>query len=47
MPFLSPGDLADPGIEPESPAFQAEDSSPAELPGTPTCIPIWVEFLAF
>ena len=27
--------------------LQAEDSSPAELPGTPTCIPIWVEFLAF
>ena len=24
LPFLSPGDLADPGIEPGSPAMQAE-----------------------
>ena len=34
VPILSPGDLPDPGIEPESPAFQA-DSLPAELPGKP------------
>ena len=31
-PFLSPGDLPDPGIKPGSPALQA-DSLPAELPG--------------
>ena len=29
MPFLSPGDLPDPGIEPEYPALQA-DSLPSE-----------------
>ena len=32
--FLSPGNLPDPGIKPESPALQA-DSSPSELPGKP------------
>ena len=32
MLFPSPGDLPDPGIEPRSPALQA-DSLPAELPG--------------
>ena len=32
MPFPSPGDLPNPGIEPRSPAFQ-EDSFPAELQG--------------
>ena len=30
LPFPSPGDLPDPGIEPGSPALQA-DSSPTEL----------------
>ena len=30
MPFPSPEDLPDPGIEPESPELQA-DSSPSEL----------------
>ena len=34
MPFPSPGDLPDPGIEPRSPALQA-DSLPAELQGKP------------
>ena len=34
LPFLSPGDLPDPGIEPRSPALQA-DSSPSESPGKP------------
>ena len=34
LPFPSPGDLPDPGIELGSPALQA-DSSPAELPGKP------------
>ena len=32
LPFPSPGDLHDPGIEPRSPALQA-DSLPTELPG--------------
>ena len=34
QPFPSPGDLPNPGIEPRSPALQA-DSLPAELPGKP------------
>ena len=32
LPFPFPGYLSDPGIEPGSPALQA-DSSPSELPG--------------
>ena len=32
LPFSSPGDLSDPGIEPSSPVLQA-DSLPEELPG--------------
>ena len=32
LPFPSPGDLPDPGIEPRSPTLQ-EDSLPAEAPG--------------
>ena len=32
LPFPSPRDLPDPGIEPKSPALQ-EDSSPSELTG--------------
>ena len=34
LPFPSPGDLPDPGIEPKSPALQA-DSLPSEPPGKP------------
>ena len=34
LPFPSPGDLPDPGIEPTSPALQA-DSLPPEPPGKP------------
>jgi len=34
VPFPSPGDLPNPGIEPKSPALQA-DSLPAEPPGKP------------
>ena len=34
LPFSSPGDLPDTGIEPRSPALQA-DSLPSELPGKP------------
>ena len=36
LPFPSPGDLPDPGIEPGSPALQA-DSLPTELQGKPNC----------
>ena len=32
LPFPSPGDLPDPGIEPRSPALQA-DTLPSEPPG--------------
>ena len=32
LPFASPGDLPNPGIEPRSPALQA-DSLPSEPPG--------------
>ena len=32
VPFPSPGDLPDPGIEPKSPALQA-DTLPSEPPG--------------
>ena len=32
LPFLSPGDLPNPGIEPRSPTLQA-DSLPSEPPG--------------
>ena len=42
LPFPSPGDLPDPGIEPRSPAWQA-GSLPSELQGkTPRlgCVPI-------
>ena len=34
VPFPSPGDLPNPGIEPRSPSLQA-DSLPAEPPGKP------------
>ena len=36
LPFPSPGDLPDPGIEPRSPALQA-DTLPSEPPGKPPC----------
>ena len=35
LPFPQPGDLPNPGIEPGSPALQA-DSLPSELPGKPS-----------
>ena len=34
LPFPSPGDLPDPGIEPRSPALQA-DALTSEPPGKP------------
>ena len=36
LPFLSPGDLPNPGIEPGSPTLQA-DSLPTDQPGRPSC----------
>ena len=36
LPFPSPGDLPEPGIEPRSPAIQA-DSLPSELQEIPKC----------
>ena len=33
LPFPSPGDIPNPGIEPGSPVLQA-DALPSELPGT-------------
>src|SRR5574340_945194 len=38
LPFLSPGDLPNPGIEPGSPELQA-DSLPSEPPGKPKISP--------
>ena len=37
LPFSSPGDLPNPGIEPGSPALQV-DSLPSEPPGKPMII---------
>ena len=37
LPFPSPGDLPDPGIEPGSPTFQA-DALTSEPPGKPILI---------
>ena len=42
--FLHPGDLPDPGIEPGSPALQA-DSLPSEPPGKPTYICRYIQRL--
>ena len=40
LPFPTPGDFPDPGIEPKSPALQA-DALPSEPPGKP---PLWSDF---
>ena len=37
LPFPSPGDLPDPGIEPGSPTLQT-DALPSEPPGKPICL---------
>ena len=37
LPFPPPGDLPDPGIEPGSPALQA-DALPSEPPGKPSLL---------
>ena len=44
LPFSSPGDLPDPGIEPRSPAIQA-DALTSEPPGKPLFLPNWAGFL--
>ena len=44
LPFPSPGDRPNPGIEPGSPAFQA-DALPPEPPGKPCSIPRAAECL--
>ena len=49
LPFPSPGDLPDPGIEPRSPALQA-DALTSEPPGKPkssTEIHIKQEYILF
>ena len=38
LPFPSPGDLSNPGIEPRSPAWQA-DTLTSDPPGKPNIIP--------
>ena len=45
LPFPSPGDLPDPGIEPGSPALQA-DTLPSEPPGKPFSLnnPFFIRF---
>ena len=42
LPFPPPGDLPDPGIEPRSPALQA-DSLTSEPPGKPRCMYLYVK----
>ena len=44
--FPSPGDLPDPGIEPRSPALQA-DALPSESPGKPNYLHIASSLLNF
>ena len=46
MPFPSPGDLSDPGIELESPVLQA-DSLPSEPPENPIKILIIVIYIVY
>ena len=42
LPFPSPGYLPNPGIEPGSPALQA-DSSPSEPPGKPKRVKVFAK----
>ena len=43
LPFPSPGDLPNPGIEPRSPALQV-DSLPSEPPGTPCVLQVFKSY---
>ena len=45
LPFPSPGDLPDPGIEPRSPALQA-DALTSEPPGKPGEYMVGIKILA-
>ena len=42
LPFPSPGHLPDPGIEPRSPALEA-DALTSEPPGKPICPLEWIK----
>ena len=46
LPFPSPGDLPNPGVEPGSPAFQA-DALPSEPPGKPIYIYINIQYIIY
>ena len=46
LPFPSPGDLPDPGIEPGSPSFQA-DAVTSEPPGKPNSLAFSLQFFFF
>ena len=46
LPFPSPGDLPDPGIEPWSPTLQA-DSLPSEPPGKPLFFLVYAPYNIF
>ena len=46
LPFPSPEDVSDPGIEPWSPALQA-DSLPFELQGNPEQVLTWIATVAW
>ena len=46
LPFPSPGDLPNPGVEPVSPALQA-DALPSEPPGKPSILLWWYEYTTF
>ena len=41
LPFPSPGDLPDPGMEPSSPASLQADPSTTEVPGKPSADDTW------
>ena len=45
LPFPSPGDISNPGIEPESPTLQA-DSLPSEPQGKPSVMTNNFHFMA-
>ena len=48
LPFLSPGDLPDPGVEPESPALAGRFFTPEPLltpPKRPLTAPLWSGFV--
>ena len=46
VPFASPGDLPNPGIEPRSPTLQA-DALPSESPGKPLILKLQLKILIY